>query len=248
MVVVCSLVGGLVSLIGGILLLRSKKRAKLVEYATSFAAGALLSAAFIDVIPEAMEGNDEPHMVSVFILLGILVFFIFESSLRWFHHHHTGDDRRRVDAVVPMIIVGDTIHNFIDGVAIAAGFLTSVETGIVVTLAVAAHEIPQEIGDFGLLLQRGMSKVKVLLVNILSALATTVAAVVFYLIGETVEISFAPLMAIVAGFFIYIAASDLIPHIHHEENRRKVFLQTLALVIGVVVVWVAVAGLHWVVG
>ena len=152
-VFVFSLIGGVISLIGGLLLLSSKQNAhKLALYATPFAAGALLAAAFIDLLPEAA------HMGSFDVALyatlgGILLFFMLERFLRWFHHHHEHEhdaSTKQTDPKVPLIVIGDTVHNFIDGIAIAAGFLVDPTTGLIVTLAVAAHEIPQEIGDFGL--------------------------------------------------------------------------------------------------
>jgi len=154
-----SLGGGLFSLIGGVILLAHKKSATLAEYATAFAAGALLTSALIDMLPEALADSSDIHLVSLFVLAGILVFFLLELFLGWFHRHGSRD-RSSSDPVVPLIVLGDTIHNFIDGVAIAAGFLVSPASGIIITLAVAAHEIPQEVGDFGLLLHKGVAKKK----------------------------------------------------------------------------------------
>jgi zinc and cadmium transporter len=242
-VIICSLIGGLLSLVGGVLLLANKRRVKLAEYATAFAAGALLAAAFADLLPEAIE-EGEPQQVLLFGLVGFLVFFLFESSVNWFHSHRHNTESKTIDPVVPMIIIGDTVHNFIDGIAIAAGFLASPLTGVIVTLAVAAHEIPQEIGDFGLLLHRGVKRAKVLLLNILSALATTVAAVVFYLLGEAIKVSFAPLLGLVAGFFIYIAASDIIPSIRQGKNHRTAAVNSAILIAAVLLVYILVRLLH----
>lgn len=241
-VIICSLIGGLFSLIGGIIILANRKHAKLAEYLTAFAAGALLAAAFLDILPEALESGDV-HAVLLFTLLGIVVFFLLESFLGWFHHHGKSDDHQ-IDPVVPMIIIGDTIHNFLDGLAIAAGFLVSPVSGIIITLAVAAHEIPQEVGDFGLLLHKGLSRRKVLSVNILSSLATVVSATLFYLIGDNFDFSFAPALGLIAGFFLYVAVSDIIPSIHHSKNR-KLRLQKVALLLaGILVVGLTVTSLH----
>ncbi|MDR0591243.1 MAG: ZIP family metal transporter [Candidatus Nomurabacteria bacterium] len=242
-VIICSLIGGVFSLIGGVLLLASKRRVALAEYATALAAGALLAAAFVDVLPEAIEGDD-PHTVLLCALVGLLAFFIFEGMITWFHSHSHRGDGKHTDPVIPMMIIGDTVHNFIDGIAIAAGFLASPLTGVIVTIAVAAHEIPQEIGDFGLMLHKGVKRSKVLLINILSQLATTVAAVGFFLFGETTKMSFAPALGVVAGFFIYIAASDLIPSIHQEQSRKVVFRQSAILLLGVLVVSLVIVALH----
>lgn len=238
-----SLIGGIVSLIGGFLLLANRKRAKTLSvYATPFAAGALLAAAFVDLLGEAShKGNIERALIAV--MIGILAFFFLERFLHWFHHHHE-HRTKNMDPRTPLIVVGDTVHNFIDGIAIAAGFLVDVPTGIIVTLAVAAHEIPQEIGDFGLLLHKGMARKTVILVNIASALATTVAAVIFFQLGQSVEIPLDIVLGFVAGFFIYIAVSDIIPSIHKNEGNSIAGLQSFLLVAGVVVVSVVTSTLH----
>lgn len=242
-VIFFSLIGGVFSLIGGALLLLSKKRAKLfATYATPFAAGALLAAAFVDLLREAGQQGDADRAL-IFTLVGILLFFLLERFLRWFHHHHEHDGET-VDPTVSLIIIGDTIHNFIDGIAIAAGFLVSPETGIVVTLAVAAHEIPQEIGDFGILLSKGLSRSKVLIVNVVSALATTLAAVIFFQLGQSVDVSLDVVLGLVAGFFIYIAVSDIIPTIHANEDKRLAGWQSAMLIIGAVIVSFVTVALH----
>lgn len=231
-------------MLGGIILMTFKKRVKIAEYMTAFAAGALLAAAFIDVLPEAIEGGDT-HNVLIWSLAGIIVFFLLESCISWFHKHGKAeDDHHKLDPVVPMAIIGDTLHNFIDGVAIAAAFLVSPTSGIVVTFAVAAHEIPQEIGDFGLLLHKGLPRKKVIIANILSSLVTVIAAVTFYLIGDQMDISMAPALGLVAGFFIYIAASDIIPTIHDSKSKKLRTQKIIMLLAGLIVVGLAVSSLH----
>lgn len=242
-VIFFSLIGGVVSLIGGFLLLARRRSAlHLAKYATPFAAGALLAAAFIDLLGEASHagGIDQALM---FTLVGILVFFLIERFMSWFHHHHPHRNKS-MDPRVPLIVIGDTVHNFIDGVAIAAGFLVDVPTGIVVTLAVAAHEIPQEIGDFGLLLHKGVSRRNVIWVNVFSALATTVAAVTFFSLGQGFELPLGIVLGLVAGFFIYIAVSDIIPSIHKSEEKVIAGPQTFLLLAGVLVVGFVTNLLH----
>ncbi|MEO5627339.1 MAG: ZIP family metal transporter, partial [Candidatus Saccharimonadales bacterium] len=168
-------------------------------------------------------------------LAGMVIFFVLESTLRWFHHHHEHHEHR-TDPNASLVVIGDTVHNFIDGVAIAAAFLISVPTGIVTTLAVAAHEIPQEIGDFGLLLSKGYSRRQVLKVNIYSALATTVGAVIFFKLGTNNPSLIGALIGMTAGFFIYIATSDIIPSIHDAKDKRSLYIKSLLLVVGVVIV------------
>lgn len=243
-VFIFSLIGGLVSLIGGLLLLSNKNKAgRLVTYATPFAAGALLATAFLDLLPEAAEQGTIRHTFNA-ALGGIVIFFLLERFLRWFHHHHDESDKDHADANASLIVIGDTIHNFIDGIAIAAGFLVSVPSGIIVALAVAAHEIPQEIGDFALLLRKGYSKKKVIAVNIASALATVIAATLFYAIGEAGLTYLDIVLGLTAGFFIYIAVSDIIPEIHKQESRRIAGPHTILLIMGIVVVGLVTTYLH----
>ena len=235
-IIVFSFLGGVVSLIGGVFLLYSKKNAqRLAYYATPFAGGALLSAVFLDLLKEGLE-VDSADTVLLAALVGMVAFFLAEGFLHWFHHHHQHDEKGR-DPKSWLIIVGDTLHNALDGVAIAASFLISIPTGIVTTLAVAAHEIPQEIGDFGLLLSKGMRRRNVLLVNFFSALATVLFAIITYVLGSGDRLPLGALLGVSAGFLLYIAASDIIPTIHEKRAKKDVFdVQALLLLLGVVVV------------
>lgn len=241
-VIFYSLIGGVFSLIGGILLLSRKKSADtLAKYATPFAAGALLAAVFLDLLKEGIE-ESSADTVLLAALTGMLIFFFAERFLHWFHHHHQHEN---ADPSKTLIIVGDTVHNALDGVAIAAAFLISVPTGIVTTLAVAAHEIPQEIGDFGLLLKKGMSRAKVLWFNVFSALATTAAAVITYLLGSEDKLPVGALLGLSAGFLLYIAASDIIPEIHEQTSKKKLFdWQPILLLLGVIIVGLAINVSH----
>lgn len=243
-VIFFSLIGGVFSLFGGFVLLSNKKSAnKLALYATPFAAGALLAAAFVDILPEASHQGDI-EIALRWTMAGVVIFFLLERFLHWFHHHHDHGKSNKMDANISLVVIGDTLHNFIDGIAIAAGFLVSVETGVIVTIAVAAHEIPQEIGDFGLLIKKGLSKNKVILVNLISALATTMAAVIFFQMGQERELQLDVLLGLVAGFFIYIAVSDIIPSIHKNEEKTLAGPQTMLLIIGVVTVSLLTTTLH----
>ena len=223
-----SLAGGLLSLLGGLLLIRSNRTAvMLAKYATPFAAGVLLATGLTDLIPEALHEGDE-RLVFTYVLFGILLFFFLERFLRFFHHHHEADAKSKSSN--SLVIIGDTLHNALDGIAIGAAFLINPTTGIITTLAVAAHEIPQEIGDFGLLLKNGMKKKTVIVVNAFSALATVLAAVATYAIGDA-DSAFIPyVLAITAGFFIYIAASDIIPELHEKITEKRDLRPWLLLV------------------
>lgn len=242
-ILVFSLIGGVVSLCGGLLLLSNKTAARsLAKYATPFAGGALLAAVFLDLLREGVE-VDSADKVLLAALVGLVCFFLAEGFLRWFHHHHEHDDKK--DPKTLLIIIGDTLHNALDGIAIAASFMVSIPTGIVTTIAVAAHEIPQEIGDFGLLLSKGMRKKEVLLVNVLSALATTLAAVVTYVLGSEGALPLGVLLGLSAGFLLYIATSDIIPAIHAKQSKHRLFnIQALLLILGVVVVGLATSLAH----
>jgi zinc and cadmium transporter len=276
--ILCSLVGGAFSLFGGVLMTLSKRARTFSGHATAFAAGALLAAAFVDLLPEAVELSDaEPTLI--FTMVGLILFFLLEGGINWFHSHAHGDedgpehshdghshgdghghagphDEHAAEGegeggedgsgqpIIAMVILGGVLHHVIDGVAIAAGFLIAPASGIIVTLAIGAHEIPHRIGDFGVMLHYGMGRTQTIIVNLLSALATTLAAVSFYLLGNVSEVAMAPLLGLVAGFFIYIAATDIIPTIHRERDRRMVFTKSLWLIAGVVVVSAAILLLH----
>lgn len=241
-----SLAGSIISLLGGVYLLYGKKgTAQLQRYAVPFAAGALLAAAFTNLLPEAIE-HGEARDVLLVVLVAFLAFFFLERGLNWFHHHHEhdhsamgGSHRNR-----SLIIIGDTLHNFMDGLAIGAAFLVSPAIGVVTALAIAAHEIPQELGDFGLLLSKGMKKSRIILVNIVSALATVLGAVIVYGFGGSLLLPESLLLATIAGFFIYIAASDIIPTIHSEPSRKRANIQSVVLLAGVVIVAVTTSLAH----
>lgn len=238
-VIFWTLVGSVFSLVGGVALLGSKGlRDKAVRYGLPFGAGALLAAAFLGVLPEAVEGSDI-HTAVLYALGGFLLFFVLERLLGWFHHHeahhHEAAHGSRNKTHQWLVIIGDTLHNAIDGVAIGAAFLVNPAAGIGTALAVAAHEIPQEIGDFSILLGKGMRPRSVILVNVLSALATVVTALATYLLGGAADFNPAPLLAVAAGFFIYIAASDIIPDIH-EKPRDEGNAQAVMLLVGVIAI------------
>lgn len=241
-----ALAGSTVSLMGGLYLLFGGKGAlKLQKVAVPFAAGALLAASFFDLLPEALELG-EARTVLTWTLVGFLFFFVIERGLRWFHHHHEhegGHDQ----ANRSLIVVGDTVHNFIDGLAIGAAFLVSPATGIITTFAVAAHEIPQEIGDFGLLLNKGMARGRIVLVNITSALATVVGAALVFGLGAGYHLQTDLLLAVTAGFFIYIAAADIIPTIHQKRNTRLANWETAILIGGTLLVGAVTTLLHTVI-
>lgn len=231
-----SLIGSIVSLAGGVaLLFRIDAARRWSRPLTAFAAGALLGTAFFDLLPEALAGH-EPAPILFATLGGFLMFFLFERTVLMVHAHHACDERRN-DASTPLIIVGDTLHNFIDGVVIGGTFLAGIPIGVFTSMAVAAHEIPQEMGDFIILLRNGMQRWRVLAVNVLSACATLVGAVAIFALGTRIAALMPHFLGVTAGFFIYIAAVDLIPETHHD--RKDVLSSTVSLLVGVAAILVA---------
>jgi zinc and cadmium transporter len=199
----------------------------------SLAVGALLGDAFIHLIPEAFETIANPTAVSLAIIGGAIAFFITEKFLHW-HHHAMGEhDHETVHPTGKLVLISDGVHNFIDGLIIGASFLVSTELGIATTLAVILHEIPQEIGDFGVLIHSGFSKARALWFNFLSALTAVLGVVVALVsqnIGSTLSVWLVP---IAAGGFIYIAMSDLVPELHKTKHPGQSVLQLVAIGIGI---------------
>jgi zinc and cadmium transporter len=238
--------GGVFSLAGGFIMLKNSKVAKLVSHVSApFAAGSLVATVFFDLLPEALS-EEVSDKVFFWVLIGIVGFFLLERRLGWFHHHHEhkaeNNNKHRLPA---MLVIGDTVHNAIDGAAIAVAFLAHPTLGIVTAFAVALHEIPQEIGDFGLLLKAGWDKQRVLRVNLLSAMASVAAAVFVYAIGLNVEQMIAPALGLISGMLLYIALSDVLPTVHETKSGRKWFDNaSLLFVAGIIVVYCAVNLTH----
>ncbi len=234
MMIAAIVLGSVISLgAGAAIFLTKATRSRAVLIALPFGAGALLAAAFFDLLPESFAlGN--PRSLLIWALAGFIGFFLLERLASWFHHHHEHDVHEHRHATQNMMMmIGDLLHNIIDGVAIAAAFLVSPATGVVTALAVSAHEIPKELGTFGMLLSRGWHDRKVLLANLLTAMGTLGAALLTYAIGSAIVLPLGQLLAITAGFFIYVAASDIIPDIH-EQPRRVGTMQAAVLVVGLV--------------
>lgn len=200
-----------------------------------FSAGAMIGGAFFHLIPEAVEGARGDVLMSfVWIVVGFSVFFLLERLIKWRHCHSTGG-HCHVHSFAYMNLIGDGVHNFIDGLVIMAAFLVDVKLGLVTTLTIILHEIPQEIGDFGVIVYAGLSKWKALFYNFLSALTALAGVVIGYLISEGGVTEFsAALLPFAAGGFIYIAASDLIPELHKEEKLSKALCAFVLFVVGVV--------------
>ena len=210
-----------------------------VSMLISYAIGALLGAAFLEILPHALEHGQPQRMAST-VLFGILVFFVLEKLVLWRHCHHDHCEAHEAHAPANdhgrsglLILVGDTFHNFVDGILIAAAFLENTELGIVTALAIIAHEIPQEVGDYLILLHSGYSKMKALAYNLLSSLATLVGSLLaYYALSELTE--WIPyLLGLAAASMIYVAVADLIPGLHKRTELKATLQQVLLIGMGV---------------
>lgn len=233
----------LVSLVGlTVLSIRESFLRSLLHLIVSLAAGTLFGDALVHLLPEAFEEVANPFLVSFFAVFGIVSFFALEKFLRWHHHHTTPAEEREephtehapgaIHPVGRLVLVSDGVHNFVDGLIIGASYLVGLPIGIATTLAVILHEIPQEIGDFGLLLHAGYSRARALFVNFLSALSAIAGAVVIFLIPG-VESAAPLILAFTAGAFLYIAGTDIVPELHKTKAGWSSLLQFGALILGV---------------
>lgn len=260
LIVIFTAIGGALSVMAAavFLLLPERQRQQVLPHGISFAIGALLTGAFCGLIPHAFEkvAADDISKLSATILVGILLFFILEKLLVWrhchshacaahgedshddhhAHSHQSNDNSRRVAGM--FIILGDSIHNFVDGVLIGAAFLTDPQLGMVTSLAVAAHEIPQEVGDFAILLHSGYTRGKALFYNVLASLTTVIGGVLAYFsLGDLHDI-LPYFLTLAASSFIYIAVADLIPSLHQKTDSKTSLQQIGFILAGVVLILV----------
>jgi len=202
----------------------------------SFSAGALIGGAFLHLLPEAVEEFGFTLNISLFFIFGIILFFIVEKFIHW-HHCHDPECKHHIKSFAYMNLVGDGVHNLIDGAVIAGAYLVSIPLGITTTIAVILHEIPQEIGDFGVLIHGGFSKARALFMNFLTALTAILGAVITLLIASKIENLTMFLIPFTAGGFIYIAAADLIPELHKETFISKSVLQLIFIILGIAIMY-----------
>lgn len=270
-IVALTVAGGVLSVLAAavLLLMSDRTRERLMPVFVSFAIGALLGAAFLALLPHAFEtAGVDVHDIALTVLIALLGFFVLEKMVVWRHCHaydceahgnvstsggigdmladdHAGYiERARTAATGPLILVGDGVHNLVDGVLIAAAFLTDVHLGIVTSLAVIAHEIPQELGDFAILLYSGYSRARALLYNMLASLTMVIGGVVAYFSLSWASAGVPYVLAVAAASFIYIAVADLIPGLHRRPEPSAT-LQQLALIgLGVVVILLADRAIH----
>ncbi len=240
--ILASALSSLLGLIGGFLLLTRYRGVKTwSRYIVSFAAGALLGAAFFDVLKEAIESHPN-QLTTVFgwTMFGFLLFFVIEQYILWHHHGDEDETGHKHSHLIPLNIIGDAVHNFVDGTIIASTFIVNSGLGVATALAVFFHEIPREIGDFSIMIYAGMSRRGVVMWNIFGALVSPLAAIVTVLVAQHVTAIQLPLLGIAAGNFIYIAAADLIPEIQRSKGTKASIGQLALLVLGlVIIIWLS---------
>ncbi|MEW6313345.1 MAG: ZIP family metal transporter [Pseudomonadota bacterium] len=246
-ILLTSLVGGALSVLCAAAL-SFRTPPNLVSTFVSYAVGALLGAVFLEILPHALERAASVETLTSTLLAGILGFFLLEKLVLWRHCHveeceahdpHDPPDNHDHGRSGTMILIGDTIHNFVDGVLIATAFLADIKLGIVTSLAIIAHEIPQEVGDFLILLHSGYSRRKALAYNLISSLATLLGGALAYFALQGLEQFIAPLLAIAAASMLYVAVADLIPGLH-KRPELSVTLQQMTLIgFGIASIWLA---------
>jgi len=236
-IVGATLLISLVSLIGLVGIILSKKTLKnVLVFLVSLSAGTLMGGVFLHLLPEAME-ELETKMVLNTTLLSFLLFFVLEKVLGWRHCH---ESECEIHSFGYMNLFGDAIHNFVDGLVIAGAFVNSIPLGMSTSLAILVHEIPQEIGDFGVLVHAGFKKRQALLMNFLSGLAAVFGALLGYFISESGVAMEKFLLPLAAGGFLYIGASDLLPEIRKEKSLKKSILSFVIFLVGIGMMWLLV--------
>jgi zinc and cadmium transporter len=230
----------LMSLVGILtFIIKSKNINKIIPYLVSFSVGALFGDVFIHLLPEAFESASDATLVGIYVLAGILFSFAIEKFIHW-RHCHTPESSEHHHSFAYMSLVGDSFHNFIDGLVIAGAFFVNIPVGIATTIAVLLHEIPQEFGDFAILIHGGFSKGKALLFNFLTALTSILGAVIGIILGSSEHLMMF-LIPFAAGNLIYIAGSDLIPQLHSDSNTcddkvmHRSAIQIIMIMLGIAV-------------
>jgi zinc and cadmium transporter len=231
----------LVSLVGVITLAWKKKFIeKILLFLVSLSAGTLFGGAFLHLLPEATEKAGFTIQISLLVLAGILLFFVLEKFIHWHHSHHEHDFKHmghHPTHLAPLNLLGDALHNFLDGLIIAGSYFVSIPAGIATTVAVILHEIPQEIADFGVLIYSGMSKWKAVFFNFLSAVVAIIGAIIGIALGSKSGIFVDLIIPIAAGGFIYIAGSNLIPELHKESHLKESFFHLTGIVLGIAIMF-----------
>jgi len=238
-----SIVVSLISLIGVCsLLLKEKLLSRILILLIGFSAGGLMGGALLHLLPESLEYSHDSVKPFILVLLGFSIFFILEKYLYWRHCH---EEKCKIHAFTYLNLIGDGIHNFIDGLIIGASFVVDINIGIVTTFAIIMHEIPQELGDFGVLLYGGFSKSKAVFFNFLSATTAILGTIFGYYFANKISGFSSMLLPVAAGGFIYIAACDLIPELHKQPGLRKASVSFVFFLLGIgLMFWLKIAHHH----
>jgi zinc and cadmium transporter len=230
---------GSVALAGLMLFLNNEKLEKVSTYLMYLAGGTLLGAAFLGMIPKAISMS-EPRLILQIIMFGILFFFVLEKIILW-RSCRNKNCERHMNTAAPIILIGDAFHNAIDGIVIAASFLTSAELGVFVTLSVVLHEVPQELGDFGILIKSGYSRKKAFWFNALSGATAIIFGIVAYYTLDSVKSLIPYVLAFSASSFLYIALADLIPEMHRKTSLKASLSQIVLITIGILIIYGSIA-------
>ena len=236
-IILATIIVSLISFVGIFTLtIKDKVLNKILLVLIGLSAGALMGGAFLHLLPETVESGEKFNVplidLFLFVLVGFILFFIIEKVLHWRHCHKGKCD---VHTFQYMNLIGDSIHNFIDGLIMAASFVVSIPLGITTTIAISVHEIPQEIGDFGVLVYGGFSKKKALVLNFLVALTAVLGGIIGYFISSRVENTVLYILPFAAGGFIYIAATDLVPEIRKEIDMKKYMATLVVFILGILI-------------
>jgi zinc and cadmium transporter len=249
-IIAASLLGGALSVAFAAVLALNARMQRYLGAMVSYAIGAMLGAVFLDILPEAFKVGSNAAVLSATVLFGILIFFILEKLVLWRHCHHEGCEGHELHVTEHghdhgrsglMIIVGDTFHNFVDGVIIAAAFLTDFHLGVVTSLAIIAHEIPQEVGDFAILLHSGYRRRKAFYMNLVSSLASVAGGVLGYFTLPLARSWTPAMLAVAAASLLYVSVADLIPGLHKRARLRDTAQQVGLILLGVGTVALAIA-------
>jgi zinc and cadmium transporter len=253
-IVLFCLLGGLLSVLAAALFLLFSEtlRNHLLPHLISFATGTLLAAALLGLLPHALAGvqGGDTHAIPLAVLLGLLGFFLLEKLVLWRHCHadhcevHGPDEHHRRRSTGMMILFGDSLHNFLDGILIAGAFLTDIHLGVVTSVAVAAHEIPQEVGDFAILLHSGFSRARAFVYNVLSSLTTVIGGILAWFALQELQSALPYVLAVAASSFIYIAVADLIPTLHQRVEGKAALQQVILIACGVLLIYITHSTLH----
>lgn len=233
-IIAATIVVSSISFIGAVTLILSERRVKkILLVLVGFAAGTLIGGAFLHLLPESIEKSEEISNIFLSVIIGFVVFFLLEKLL-WRHCH---EKTCPIHTFAYLNLFGDGVHNFIDGLVMAASFVVSIPLGMTTTLAIAAHEIPQELGDFGVLVYGGLKPRKALMLNFITALTAVVGGITGYYLYPYIGSGMIFLLSFAAGGFLYIAASDLVPELHKETNTIRTVISFGSFLVGIILMW-----------